>query len=97
MVVLSVGIANARSRGAELSRGEVLVFLDSHCEGTRDWLRPLLSRIKDSRTAVLTPLIDSIQQDTFQYEAGDIYYYQVMVGCWGTPLVLVLEDLVYRG
>ncbi|XP_045508238.1 uncharacterized protein LOC123704032 isoform X1 [Colias croceus] len=58
-------------RGARAARGHVLVFLDAHCEAGADWLRPLLQRVAHKRDAVLTPLIDVIDQTTFQLEAAE--------------------------
>lgn len=54
----------------------MLVFLDAHCEPSRDWLRPLLQRIKQDRHAVLTPLIYGISQKHFGISGG-LYYFQV--------------------
>jgi len=31
--------------GAELSKGQVITFLDAHCECTQGWLEPLLYEI----------------------------------------------------
>ncbi|KAG6451572.1 hypothetical protein O3G_MSEX007214 [Manduca sexta] len=66
-----IGLTQARQHGARMATGDVLVFLDAHCEGSWDWLRPLLQRIKDSREAVVTPLIDVLDQTTFQYQTGN--------------------------
>ncbi|NXV47893.1 GLT13 acetylgalactosaminyltransferase, partial [Uria aalge] len=47
------GLIRARLRGAAASKGQVITFLDAHCECTLGWLEPLLARIKeDSRRSV---------------------------------------------
>ncbi|NWI02120.1 GLT13 acetylgalactosaminyltransferase, partial [Tichodroma muraria] len=41
------GLIRARLRGAAASKGQVITFLDAHCECTLGWLEPLLARIKE--------------------------------------------------
>lgn len=62
-----LGAIRARMLGATRATGEVLVFMDSHCECHPGWLEPLLSRIAGDRSRVLSPVIDVIDWKTFQY------------------------------
>lgn len=41
------GLVRSRIRGANAAQGTTLTFLDSHCEVNRDWLQPLLHRVKE--------------------------------------------------
>ncbi|XP_072302075.1 polypeptide N-acetylgalactosaminyltransferase 10-like [Eucyclogobius newberryi] len=67
------GLIRTRLLGAEAARGEVITFLDSHCEANVNWLPPLLDRIATNRKTIVCPMIDVIDHDNFGYEtqAGD--------------------------
>ncbi|EFO20658.2 glycosyl transferase [Loa loa] len=61
------GLIRAKIFGAQHARGEVLVFLDSHCEVNERWLEPLLDRIVTDRHTVVCPIIDIIDANTLKY------------------------------
>ncbi|XP_068567123.1 polypeptide N-acetylgalactosaminyltransferase 15-like [Cebidichthys violaceus] len=64
-----LGIGGCRTLGAARAAGEVLVFMDSHCECQKGWLEPLLERVAQDRTRVVSPIMDVIDWQTFQYNA----------------------------
>ena len=66
------GLIRARMFGAHHAKGQVMVFLDSHCEVNIDWLPPLLTRIYENRTTVVCPIIDIINANTFEYTSSPL-------------------------
>ena len=46
------GLIRTRTRGAQEARGEVILFLDAHCEVNRNWLPPLLAPIYRDRYCI---------------------------------------------
>ncbi|KFM75564.1 Polypeptide N-acetylgalactosaminyltransferase 1, partial [Stegodyphus mimosarum] len=76
------GLIRARLAGAKIATGDVLIFLDSHCEANVQWLEPLLQRIKEKRNAVLCPIIDVIDDKTLEYFATNLEYFQIGGFTW---------------
>ncbi|XP_070703020.1 polypeptide N-acetylgalactosaminyltransferase 15-like [Pempheris klunzingeri] len=64
-----LGVGGCRALGAARAAGEVLMFIDSHCECQKGWLEPLLERVAQDRTRVVSPIMDVIDWQTFQYNA----------------------------
>lgn len=46
------GLIRSRTYGAQYSKGEVVLFLDAHCEVNVNWLPPLLTPIYQNRLVV---------------------------------------------
>uniref|UniRef100_A0A8I5U090 Polypeptide N-acetylgalactosaminyltransferase n=4 Tax=Catarrhini TaxID=9526 RepID=A0A8I5U090_PONAB len=63
------GLIRTRLLGASMARGEVLTFLDSHCEVNVNWLPPLLNQIALNHKTIVCPMIDVIDHNHFGYEA----------------------------
>uniref|UniRef100_A0A158PCV4 Glyco_trans_2-like domain-containing protein n=1 Tax=Angiostrongylus cantonensis TaxID=6313 RepID=A0A158PCV4_ANGCA len=77
------GLIRARLRGASVAVGSVLTYLDSHCECMKGWLEPLLDRIKKDPTTVVCPVIDVIDDETFEYHHSKAYFINVGGFDWG--------------
>ncbi|KAI5625174.1 polypeptide N-acetylgalactosaminyltransferase-like 6, partial [Silurus asotus] len=63
------GLIRTRLLGASVAKGEVLTFLDSHCEANINWLPPLLDQIAQNSKTIVCPMIDVIDHNHFGYEA----------------------------
>ncbi|KAJ6651583.1 hypothetical protein lerEdw1_020824 [Lerista edwardsae] len=61
------GLVRARLVGASFATGDVLTFLDCHCECVPGWLEPLLARIAEDERVVICPVIDTIDWNTFEF------------------------------
>lgn len=61
------GLIRTRSKGAEAATGEIILFLDAHCEVGHNWLPPLIAPIYQNRTVMTVPVIDGIDRDNLEY------------------------------
>ncbi|XP_053732767.1 polypeptide N-acetylgalactosaminyltransferase 3 [Synchiropus splendidus] len=61
------GLITARLLGASVATGDTLTFLDAHCECYNGWLEPLLARIAENSTVVVSPDISTIDLNTFEF------------------------------
>uniref|UniRef100_A0A8C3CYX3 Polypeptide N-acetylgalactosaminyltransferase n=1 Tax=Cairina moschata TaxID=8855 RepID=A0A8C3CYX3_CAIMO len=65
------GLIRARLAGAQIAKGDVLTFLDSHVECNVGWLEPLLERVRLSRAKVACPVIEVISDKDMSYMTVD--------------------------
>ncbi|KAL7976311.1 hypothetical protein Chor_002530 [Crotalus horridus] len=61
-----MGLTEARISGWKASRADVVAILDAHIEVNTEWAEPILSRIKEDHTVIISPVFDNIRFDDFQ-------------------------------
>ncbi|VDP14771.1 unnamed protein product [Heligmosomoides polygyrus] len=66
------GLIRAKNLASRLATGDVLVFLDSHCEVTDGWLEPLLAPIAENSSSVVLPIADLLHPVSFNYSQAMI-------------------------
>ncbi|XP_077978670.1 polypeptide N-acetylgalactosaminyltransferase 4-like [Glandiceps talaboti] len=62
-----LGLIRARLLGVDVAKADVVTFLDSHCEVMVGWLEPQLARIGEDPTVIVTPVVDQINKENFEY------------------------------
>ncbi|XP_009575363.1 PREDICTED: probable polypeptide N-acetylgalactosaminyltransferase 8, partial [Fulmarus glacialis] len=60
------GLTQARISGWEASTADVVAILDAHIEVNVAWAEPILSRLKEDRTVIISPVFDNIHFDDFE-------------------------------
>lgn len=90
------GLIRARLTGAQAASGDVLVFLDSHCEATDGWLEPLLQPIHEDRTTVVCPIIDVVDDKSLQYMGTGADYFQIGGFNWKGEFVWINLPLEWK-
>ncbi|XP_012493370.1 PREDICTED: probable polypeptide N-acetylgalactosaminyltransferase 8 [Propithecus coquereli] len=66
------GLAQARNTGWEAATADVVAILDAHVEVNAGWAEPILARIQEDRTVIVSPVFDNIRFDTFQLKRYDL-------------------------
>uniref|UniRef100_A0A8C4R9L9 Polypeptide N-acetylgalactosaminyltransferase n=1 Tax=Eptatretus burgeri TaxID=7764 RepID=A0A8C4R9L9_EPTBU len=90
------GLTSARLLGASVATGEVLTFLDAHCECFYGWLEPLLARIAENRTRVVSPEIVAIDPDTFEFSKPSGSAHEASRGIFDWALTFGWEPVPVR-
>ena len=71
------GLIKARILGAIEATGDVLLFLDSHCEVTNGWLEPLIQPIALNPNVSTVPIVETIDYETFELTHLGLENFQV--------------------
>lgn len=96
------GLIRSRSRGALEAKGDVIIFLDAHCEVNYNWLPPLLAPIEKNRKTMTVPLIDGIDSETFEYRPVYSKNDQHFKGIWVSlislayPMIIINHLLILK-
>nr|XP_014434148.1 polypeptide N-acetylgalactosaminyltransferase 15 isoform X3 [Pelodiscus sinensis] len=75
-----LGVIRGRMLGAARATGDVLVFMDSHCECHTGWLEPLLGRLATDRSPVVPGGVVAMDRHYFQ----NIGAYDSDMTLWGS-------------
>ncbi|XP_068017016.1 probable polypeptide N-acetylgalactosaminyltransferase 8 isoform X2 [Melanerpes formicivorus] len=59
------GLTRARVSGWEASTADAVAILDAHIEVNTAWAEPILARLKEDRTVIISPVFDKIGFDDF--------------------------------
>ncbi|XP_055011860.1 polypeptide N-acetylgalactosaminyltransferase 18-like [Boleophthalmus pectinirostris] len=62
------GLIRSRVSGWRAATAPVVALFDAHVEFNIGWAEPILQRIKEDRTRVVSPSFDNIKYDTFEIE-----------------------------
>lgn len=66
------GLIRAKVLASRKATGDVLIFLDSHCEVTKGWIQPLMNPIQEDRKRIVSPVVDIINAASFEYSKAMI-------------------------
>jgi GT2 family glycosyltransferase len=81
------GLIRAKTQGVEMAKAPVLLFLEAHCIVNRDWLPPLLDRVRTNPRVLAMPSLDIIPPHDFhQYYKGTTAHWRFE---WNLNLVNV--------
>ncbi|XP_027712212.1 probable polypeptide N-acetylgalactosaminyltransferase 8 [Vombatus ursinus] len=60
------GLTQARLSGYQAATADVVAILDAHVEVNTGWAEPILARIQEDHTVIVSPMLDGISYDTLK-------------------------------
>ncbi|EER19164.1 Polypeptide N-acetylgalactosaminyltransferase, putative [Perkinsus marinus ATCC 50983] len=60
------GLINAKSKGAGVATGDIIIFLDCHVKPAKDWFSPIVKQIRTNYKRVVVPSITNLDPDTWE-------------------------------
>ena len=66
------GLIVAKNKGGQAATGDIVTFMDSHCEVGYGWIEPLVAAIEEDPKTVAVPLIDAVGWENFDYSVGEL-------------------------
>lgn len=73
------GLIRTRLLGAAAAKGEVITFLDSHCEANINWLPPLLGEEQTHNVLCCLVLLNNIMLQENCMSRGEKYSYKLVL------------------
>jgi len=71
------GLIRAKMWGVEEAKGPVIMFLEGHCIVNKNWLQPLLQRVKANPRVLAMPQLDIIPaKEWYRYKKGEPGYWR---------------------
>ncbi|XP_037563106.1 polypeptide N-acetylgalactosaminyltransferase 5 [Dermacentor silvarum] len=90
------GLIRARLAGAKAALGDVIVFLDSHCEVFDGWLEPLVTVVSDDPTTIASPVITIINDQSFLHQGGGEFFLQLGSFEWDGDFTWIVPPRGWR-
>lgn len=63
------GLIRSKSHGAEIAKGDLIIFLDAHVKPEKDWLKPLFRHTNENWKRVVVPVIPILNGETWTVDS----------------------------
>lgn len=63
---IAEGLIRSKKHGGDVSRGDVIIFLDCHVKPAQGWTKQIMSMLRENTKRVVVPAITSLNPDTWE-------------------------------